>query len=160
MEKMNAQIQQSGEKIQGAYAALERMEAGLSRAADGSLPEDAEQLEQGMKALGEEMNAMSSEMGPAHAAVEHMRAQLEQVTGDQLAESAEQLGQGMNQLGGEMDGARHAVERLRSDLDEMAARFQRFNHVSHDGPSADGNGASDALPDPEAPARSENTRGA
>jgi predicted nucleic acid-binding Zn-ribbon protein len=147
MEEMHAQLQQSGAKIEGAYAALEQMEAGLSRAADGTLPEDAERLEKSMKALGNEVQAMSGEMGPARAAVEHMCGQLEQVTSGHLVESAERLGQGMNHLGGEMDGARHAVESLRSDLDEMAARFQRFNLAS-----GDGAGSNDA-PEEPAPGR-------
>jgi predicted nucleic acid-binding Zn-ribbon protein len=127
MEQINAQLRQSGAKIEEGHAALERMEASLSRAADGALPEDAERLEEGMKALGAEVHAMSSEMGPARAAVERMRGELEQVTSGRLAENADRLGEGMDHLSGEMEGAGEAVERLRSDLDEVAARFQRFN---------------------------------
>lgn len=135
MEQINAQLRQSGQKIEGAQTALEQMEAGLSRAAGGTLPEDAERLEEGMQALGAEVKAMSGEMGPARTAVERMRAELEQVTSGRLAENAERLGEGMSHLGGEMDGARQAVESLRSDLDEMAGRFQRFNRAPGGGPA-------------------------
>jgi archaellum component FlaC len=136
MEEINMQLQRSSQAIGGAHSALEQMEAGLSRAAGGSLPEDAERLEEGMKVLGEEVHVMSGEMGPARTAVERMRGELEQVTSGNLAEDAQRLGEGMNHLGGEMEGARYAVETLRSDLDEMAARFQQFNRV----PEASGEG--------------------
>jgi hypothetical protein len=84
-------------------------------------------LGQEVKGFGVEMAHMAEEMNDTRTALHELRTKLDEVSSGRLAEDADQLGQGMSTLGGEMKDAGATVEAMRDDLDQMLARFRRFN---------------------------------
>lgn len=86
-----------------------------------------EALSQEVGRFGEEIHHVGSELTRAREAILTMRNELDRVASGDLAGDAERLGRGMQVLGDEMSEAGGTVERLRSDLDEMARRFRSFN---------------------------------
>ena len=85
-----------------------------------SLTKEVDLFSQGLRSLGEEMVQ-------AQSSVQKMHQTLEAVASGDLTENAKKLGVGMETLGTEMDKAGDAVVRMRSDLVDMATRFQSFN---------------------------------
>jgi DNA anti-recombination protein RmuC len=84
------------------------------------LTKEVDMFSQGLRSLGEEMVQ-------AQSSVQKMHQTLEAVASGDLTENAKKLGSGMETLGTEMDKAGDAVVRMRSDLVDMATRFQSFN---------------------------------
>lgn len=103
------------------------MEAMLREQLGGDLEAVAHSVQADVQHFGTEMRGLGAEMERARSAVRAMSAEMESVATGTLADDAELLGRGMRQLSEGMAEAGSTVDRMRADLNDMAARFHAFN---------------------------------
>lgn len=114
------------------------MQAMLHEHLSAGLGETVQAVQGDVEAFGIEMRGLGGEMSRAREAVASMSTTLEAVSTGTLADDAGRLGTGMRQLGDGMAEAGTSVDRMRNDLNEMAARFHAFNGPARISDNGDG----------------------